>query len=118
MLSEVICNSEVSDLHLGDISRSYCYRWRDLRALLHMERIVARSIDRMCIHEDEKRAAFFDKWKEVKGSGATYKVLISALLGIDCRADAEGVCRLLQTSSCSKSSHIRGRQHDGVPYSF
>ena len=49
--------------------------------------------------EDEKRATFFAKWKEAKGSDATYKALISALLEIGCAEDAECVCKLLKPAS-------------------
>ena len=59
-----------------------------------MERIVADDIDRKSV-EDEKRRDFLLKWTEEKGSKATYKVLISALLKIKCDKEAEGVCKLI-----------------------
>lgn len=48
--------------------------------------------------EQEKRVAFFSQWKGMKGSEATYRNLISALLGINKMEDAEGVCGLLLKS--------------------
>ena len=57
--------------------------------------------------EDEKRRNFFFKWRDTKGSGATYKTLISALLEIDCREDAENVCKLcIQSSEPSPSDEV------------
>jgi hypothetical protein len=44
----------------------------------------------------EKRGAFFRKWKEMKGSKATYKELIIAHLKTKKRNDAEEIARLLK----------------------
>ncbi len=45
--------------------------------------------------EKEKRHTFLIKWRDVKGSEATYRNLIQALLTIESVEDAEEVCKLL-----------------------
>ena len=74
-LKEEDVNKQVTDLHINEISRSHCKKWKSLPAYLEMEGIVAGDIDKKPIEEDEKRCEFFSKWKEEKGSEATYKVL-------------------------------------------
>ncbi len=54
--------------------------------------------------EREKRQSFFKEWKQRKGSNATYKALVSALLKINHRDDAEYLCRLLQGTSTATAS--------------
>lgn len=64
-----------------------------------LESIVADDIDKSQVSEDQKRRTFFKQWKQMNGFDATYKNLISALLKIKCRQDAEHVCKLLQESN-------------------
>ena len=77
---------KISDIHLDKISHSCCSQWKRLPPYLDMERIS----------EDEKRSSFFSKWVDEKGSDATYGKLISALLKMECKNDAEKVCELIQ----------------------
>ncbi len=63
-----------------------------------MEKIVADDIACSFTTEEERRFEFFSEWKKRRGSEATYKSLICALLAIKSREDAEGVCKLLQAS--------------------
>lgn len=95
-LTEGICNKQVSDGHLEEISRYHCKDWKSLPSHLGLNTIVAEDIDRSKVAEKEKRHTFLLGWKKIEGSRATYKRLITALLKIDCREDAEGVCTLLQ----------------------
>lgn len=98
-LNEDKYNRKISDKHFDEVSRSHCSRWRSLRARLEMKNIVVDDIDRAPgADEDEKRLSFFSKWKQKRGSKATYKCLISALLEIECVEDAEGVCKMLKNS--------------------
>ena len=97
-VSEAAYSKQVSDKHLVDISHSCCGQWRTLPSGLEMRTIMAEDIDRSALDEAGKRLAFLKKWKQVKGMSATYRQLISALLEIDCRDDAECVCKLLQKS--------------------
>ena len=103
-LAEGDCNRPVSDSHLECISDSHCEHWRKLPAHLDLEAIVVKDIDRSQGDEGTKRLDFFRKWKEIKGSGATYKRLITALLKIDCREDAERVCKMLKGSGRPSAS--------------
>ena len=97
-LSAGVCREQVSDVHLEQISRSHCKDWRKLPPHLELEDIIVSDIDRkqVIVSEDEKRQEFFFSWKRRKGSGATYEHLIGALLMIECRQDAESICKLLQ----------------------
>ena len=94
-LSEDSYSQQLSDFHVNKI---HCSKWRQLPCHLGMDEIVAEDIDRDCRSEEERRFKFFSRWKEMRGSDATYGSLISALLAIECRKDAESVCKLLQTS--------------------
>lgn len=95
-LREEKCRQQISDVDTDEISRSLCRKWRSLPSHLGMNTIDADDIDRGPGNEEEKRRNFLLKWKHLKGSGATYEKLITALLEINCRADAEGVCKLIQ----------------------
>jgi len=97
-LTEGDCNKPVSDVHLECISRSHCEHWKRLPAHLGMDPIVAKDIESGYGDEGTKRHNFFCTWKKTKGFNATYKQLISALLKINCRQDAECVCEMLRDS--------------------
>ena len=95
------CNRVVSDAHIDEISRYYSREWKSLPPHLDIKNIVAED----CVGDPrEKRRTFFFQWKQIKGSDATYLQLISALLKIKCKQDAEGVCELLQASLKMKTS--------------
>ena len=97
-LAEKDYDKQVGDSHLECISRSHCEHWKRLPAHLGVDPIVAKDIDSGQGDEAAKRHNFFSTWKEKKGSGATYKQLITALLKVDCRQDAESVCEMLKDS--------------------
>lgn len=98
-LSERELDRQVSDKDLERISRSCCKHWKFLPAYLELEAILALDIDRKGVDEREKRHEFLLKWREIKGSAATYKQLISALLEIKSVEDAERVCVLVKEST-------------------
>ena len=97
-LCEEECNGKVTDEHLLTISRSYCKKWRSLYPYLDMKRIDVAIAEHDGNGEENERLKFLEIWKAVKGCDATYKKLIDALLKVECRNDAEGVCELLKTS--------------------
>ena len=68
----VIFGSLLSELDLGDIDRN-----------------------NTAATEEEKRIAALRKWKARNGSGATYKVLVDALLNSGERSQAESLCKIL-----------------------
>ena len=97
-IKEEDVNREVTNIHIDKISRSHCEKWKSLPAYLEMEGIVASDIEKKPIEEEEKRNNFFSKWKEEKGSEATYKALIGALLEMKCKKDAESVCEMITSN--------------------
>ena len=78
---------------------------------------MAEDIDKSQKGERENRHEFLLIWKEMEGSGATYKQLITALLKIKCRQDAEKLCEMLKKSihdqlaiaTTSAASHHAGK---------
>ena len=113
------CNRQVSDSHLEELSRTHCKDWRRIPPHLGLEGIMRDDIDRNGHDERGKRYDFFTGWKERKGADATYKALMTALLKIGSRNDAEYVCQLLQPASTGHtqtSSSVEGRAN-GCPSS-
>jgi hypothetical protein len=93
---------EIRDRHLDRIAQSYCREWRRLPTYLGLDKIVVTNIERgygQGNNEDDKKRDFFSEWKQRRGSRATYRQLIYALLEIGCEEDAEGVCVVLQNLS-------------------
>ena len=102
-LTEDDLDQEISQSHVDTISRRYCACWKLLPSNLQLDSIVVNDIENSTFDETERRHKFFRKWKKIKGSDASYKRLIIALLEVDDREDAEKVCKLLQ----------KGRQTSG-----
>ena len=105
-LVEEDCGSEVSDTDIVKIASSIHGKWKSqLPTLLGIDPIVVTNIVEACApgytSEEDKRLAFFKEWKQQKGFQATYKALISALYEINCRQDAEIVCKILKESTSS-----------------
>ena len=93
----------VSDLHLDHISHHCCAGgvWKALASHLEIERSVVEDIDRRQVNDEEKRSNFFHAWKQTKGSEASYKRLVKALLEIRRKLDAEKVIALIQDQEVS-----------------
>jgi len=106
-VTEEECVLQVSERHVSDIALSHCRKWRYLPSYLELEDIVKSDIDHGAGSEEEKRHSFLLKWREVKGSSATFKKLINALLEIDCHQDAESVCKLLKNVVSKSTSPAR-----------
>ena len=101
----VIFRRQVSDEHIEEISRNHCRRWRSLPAHLNLGPILVQDIERSQGDEGERRAIFFRVWKERNGSEATYENLITALLKISCRQDAEAVLNMCANSQPQGQHH-------------
>ena len=69
-------------------------QWRVIFASV-LSKIDLDDVDRENHTEKEKRIAVLGKWKDSNGTGATYKVLVSALLSNGEKDQAELLCRLL-----------------------
>ena len=106
-LHEEDCNQEVVDTHIEDISRSCSCQWKNLPSYLGMRDNVPEDIEHEQKSEVEKRLTFFKQWKQMRGSEATYKCLITALLNIDRTKDAEHVCQLIK-ECIGTSLHSKG----------
>ena len=115
-LTEENVNREITDIHIGVISRSYCSKWKSLPSYLGLGTIVAEDINRTEVNEEDKRRTFLTTWKEKKGFEATYKTLISALLEIECKSEAQSVCDLLKHAlSPDEQQQDGGQQHQEQP---
>ena len=91
---------KVSDIHMLEISRLYCAKWRLLYSPLELDKMVVNDVDHMQnATEDEKRHAFLVTWRERKGCGATYEKLIHALMKIGRQEDAEGIQKLIASKT-------------------
>ena len=96
----------ISDLHLDEIGLSRCTYWRSLPTRLGLSNVVAKDIGRDFQKEYERRCEFFQQWKQEKGSEATYRSLVRALLDTKQRLDAEYVCKL--ASQAISTNHPPG----------
>ena len=97
-LTERDCNDPVTDIHLDIIARSCSASWTSLVTQLEVKDIVVNNNGNTQDDPEEERKKFYRKWKISKGADATYSQLINAMLKIDCKLDAEEVCKLLQES--------------------
>lgn len=113
-------NQQVSAVHLEAISRTCIEKWKSLPPYLGLDTTVADDIDKSEKEPAEKRYDFLKKWKQCKGSGATYRQLINALLRIDCRDDAECVCKMLdsQPQLLTSSATVLSLQNTGISSPF
>ena len=97
-LTEEDSERQISDPHLEEISRTSSRKWRSLPSHLELPDNTVDDIERDLQKEEERRNNFFFTWKHKKGTRATYRKLVHALLKIDCRGDAEKVCKLFLKS--------------------
>ena len=88
-------NKKVSDVHILDLSMKHCKKWRSLPAFLDMDQISVSDLQYAMGSESDKRKLFLEKWQQEKGSDATYRVLMAALLSVQCRDEAEYICNVL-----------------------
>lgn len=98
---EGLADKKVSDEHLNQISHSCNWQWKLLHPHLEfpaeIEGVVEQEIEDMVPNDEEGwRFALLSKWKDTKGSEATYRMLIRALLEIGCREDAEALLELIR----------------------
>ena len=107
-LKEEESRNPISNYHFDKISETLCRDWEFLPSRLDMPEITVSDIKKQNYNSEKgRRRDLFTKWKEMKGSGATYEVLIRALLDADCKNDAEGVCKLLQKSIKTSTSSVK-----------
>ena len=85
----------VSKKHLDRLSHSYLENWRRLPVYLGMKDITKRDAILSATEEEGRRRFFLNTWSKMKGSEATYRKLIFALVRIQSMEDAEAICKLL-----------------------
>ena len=110
-LSPEAYNQPISDIHLQMIASSRAIKWKFLPAVLEMANptVVLSDIGGEGGRPpDQMRADFFGRWQSEKGSDASYKNLVNALLQINCKQDAEYVCELLLSTSSTTLKHPEG----------
>ena len=78
---------------MDQIASHCCEEYWRLPPHLGIEDTVFDDIKRDEKSEPERKLALFKKWKQTKGSGATYKAIIAAFLKIELMDDAEKVCK-------------------------
>ncbi len=95
-VSAAACDSKVTEVHLQEISQNHCSKWRDLPTPLGLSKMAVNDLEYKPGGEGGKRKAFLETWQQQMGGDATYRALITALLNVQSRDDAESVCKLLQ----------------------
>ena len=105
-LESLDLEKKITEIHCDKISHNINLKWRRLPPYLGLEsEPIVSDIEHLLIEEEEKRGKFLSKWKEIKGSDATYKNLLDALNELDCKDDAEHVQKLLLPDSQPQHSH-------------
>ena len=99
-LTDKDIRQQVSDSNLEIISCSCFKQWKSLPARLGLPTVAA-NIDKKQNDEKTKCLDFLLEWKVIKDTGATYRELLTALLGIKCEQAAEMVCARLEESASS-----------------
>ena len=97
-LSENDVTQPITSIHMQEISRDACYKWRYLPVHLLGEKkeLVWKNIERDIPEEEGRKYELLLRWRYQEGNGATYKMLINAFLKIECKRDAQYVCGLLK----------------------
>ena len=90
------CKVKILESDMQKISHDLCGNWRALPAHFDMKSIVVSDIEKTTADEPERRHKFLLRWEQEKGSEATHAKLISSLLEINCRSDAEEVYKMVQ----------------------
>ena len=103
-LADQDLDKEISDLHLDEIAQSKDIKWKSLPSRLGLPNVVAKDTSKDFPKESDKRCEFFQQWKQRKGSEATYRSLVRALLDIKERDNAEYVCKLLPQAAVGDAS--------------
>lgn len=95
-LSEKDCGIKVSKKDLDRVANNCEFPYERLAPYLDVKQVS--DIEREGKSEPGRRTALLERWNQMKGSDATYRALITALLDIEHRNDAEKICKWLRTS--------------------
>ena len=93
-LTDKDISKKVNVSHL-EFTSSSCYKqWKSLPPILGLQSNVADNT-----HDEKKKCfSFLLGWMTTKGSGATHKQLLTALLRIKCEEGAEMLCTKIKMS--------------------
>ena len=105
-LTDKDIRQQVSGSNLEIISCSCFKQWKSLPARLGLPTVAA-NIDKTQNDEKTKCLDFLLEWKVIKDTGATYRELLTALLGIKCEQAAEMVCTRLEESASSLQPQLQ-----------
>ena len=110
-LEEADIGEAISLEHIEAISCSCNSKWKPLLTKLGLSAIDFDDAESSRITDQGKRSKNLQTWKQKNGSDATYKHLIIAQLEMECRYDAEEVCKILKqqrTRQCAGQTGISG----------
>ena len=85
-------SDEVSDELLSDLSKRLPLAWRRVGIKLGCTQTQMDSIEIDYPRVEDRTMRMFRRWSQDKGSAATRKELVRALLAADCTGEAEFVC--------------------------
>ena len=91
-------NKKISDKDIDKISQSCGFPYGRLSSYLGLKQVCAQDAKQDGKSEPDRRAGLLEAWKQMKGSDATYRALIAALLEMERRDDAEIICNFLKES--------------------
>ena len=116
-LTEDDCMKKITDKDLDSICNTCSFPYGRMAPHLKVEQACAEDIkqDTNLRSESDRRSSLLKKWKQSKGSEATYKALLSALLGIERREDAEVICKLLKDSKSATPASTHRIPDTDVP---
>ena len=109
-------NQQISDKDIDKISQSCGFPYGRLSSYLGMKRVSAQDAKHDGKSEPDRRVSLLEAWKQMKGSDATYKALIAALLEMERRDDAEIICNFLKESKLTAPVTPVHTQKENVPY--
>ena len=94
-LTECILQKKCSKNHIIEMGK--CFSWKEVGDYLpRIERTDVNDIDCDGADQKDKRRRLLDLWEKRNGDGATYDVMITAMLKAGKKEEATKVCVLLQ----------------------
>ena len=108
-------DKQIGDKDIDKISQSCGFPYGRLSSYLGMKQVCAQDAKQDGKSEPDRRAGLLEGWKQLKGSDATYRALIAALLEMERRDDAEVICKLLKESKLTAPATPVHTQMDSVP---
>ena len=99
--------NEAKEDHLEVIARECSFDWMALRPHLGLSSAQEQDINRSESQYGEQRRVCLYKWKEVKGTSATYRALVEAANRISNRMLADKVKEVMNTPSIATTNNSK-----------